>query len=170
MKNACSGNLFDRTRESSRSQERMNMLVSQTRFCEQVLPPMMMSEVSAELDPVKTTCWFTASDNLRFRHQLFEALEELRVRRVGVVPEGSYTLNKVKTKCLILVHFYCHCRFYVYYYVGIDIIVHYSISQAMDSENEERIKQLMFEKYHLKTKLVSFHGSLSSCAIKVEFC
>ena len=36
--------------------------------------------------------------------------------------------------------------------------------------NEERIKQLMFEKYHLKTKLVGFHGSLSSCAIKVEFC
>ena len=60
------------------------MLISQTRFCEQVLPLMMMSEVGAELDPVKTTCSFTASDNLRFRHQLFEALEELRVRRVGV--------------------------------------------------------------------------------------
>ena len=27
----------------------------------------------------------------------------------------------------------------------------------MDSENEERIKQLMYEKYHLKTKLVSSH-------------
>ena len=43
-------------------------------------------------------------------------------------------------------------------------------SQAMDSENEERIKQLMYEKYHLKTKLVSFHSNPSSCTIKVQFC
>ena len=53
---------------------------------------------------------------------------------------------------------------------AITFIVHYSISQAMDSENEERIKQLMYEKYHLKTKLVSFHGNPSSSAIIVEFC
>ena len=78
------------------------MLVFQTRICEQVLPQMMMSEAGAELNPVKTTCSFTASDNLHFRHQLFEALEELRVRRVGMpVPKGPNTYTNAKAKYLM---------------------------------------------------------------------
>ena len=52
-----------------------------------------MAETNSELSPVRTTCKFSASDNLHFRHQLFEALEELRVRRVRTHIHGLIQLS-----------------------------------------------------------------------------
>ena len=47
-----------------------------------------MGDKTTELSPVGTKRTFSASDNLHFRHQLFEALEELRVRRVSTQTSG----------------------------------------------------------------------------------